>query len=84
MRTLVAVAIVLGGAAAQASATDVFVPAHRTRDGSYVPANVPPNSSGAYLARRPGKGHAPVRIRSKATQPAMVPPLLAEAEPIRR
>ena len=74
-------ALLLSGAAA---AGDVLVPAHRTRDGSYVPANVAPNSSGSYLARRPGKGHGAPAARSSQAKPALVPPLLANAQPVRR
>ena len=67
-----------------ASAGDVLVPAHRTRDGSYVPANVAPNSSGSYLARRPGKVTGKRSEPPRATHAAPVPPLLANAQPIRR
>ena len=41
---------------ARASPGDVFVPAHRTRDGSFVPPNVAPLSGGSHLARRPTRG----------------------------
>jgi hypothetical protein len=74
-------ALLCGGAA---GAADVFVPAHRTRDGSYVPPNVAPNSAGSYLARRPGKGAATRSVSSRQAPPALVPPLLANAQPIRR
>ena len=67
-----------------ASAGDVLVPAHRTRDGSYVPANVAPNSSGSYVARRPGKRMAKRTSQPRAANAALVPPLLANAQPIRR
>ncbi len=67
-----------------ASAADVLVPAHRTRDGSYVPANVAPNSSGSYLARRPGKGTTARSLNQRAAKPGLVPPLLADAQPIRK
>jgi hypothetical protein len=66
------------------SAGDVLVPAHRTRDGSYVPANVSPNSSGSYLARRPGKGIGKRAGQPRAANAPLVPPLLANAQPIRR
>jgi hypothetical protein len=65
---------------AGAAPGDVFVPAHRTRDGHYVPANVPPLSGGTHLARRPGRGTAAHRqVRAKRAVP-----LLADARPIRR
>lgn len=66
------------------SAADVLVPAHRTRDGSYVPANVAPNSSGSYLARQPGKGTAKRPSQVRAANAAPIPPILANAQPIRR
>jgi hypothetical protein len=65
---------------AGAAPGDVFVPAHRTRDGHYVPANVPPLSGGTHLARRPGRGTAANRhVRAKGAVP-----LLVDARPIRR
>jgi hypothetical protein len=67
-----------------ASASDVLVPAHRTRDGSYVPANVAPNSAGSYLARRPGKGTGTRSVRADPAKPGLVPPLLANAQPVRK
>ena len=67
-----------------AGAGDVLVPAHRTRDGSYVPANVAPNSSGSYLARRPGKGIGKRSAAPRVTHAAPIPPLLANAQTIRR
>jgi hypothetical protein len=59
---------------------DVFVPAHRTRDGHFVPANVPPLSAGTHPARRPGRGGAAHRhVRAKRAIP-----LLVDARPVRR
>ena len=68
---------------------EVVVPAHRTRDGHWVPANVPPISSGTRLSRRPGrstKGHRPARssARAAAGTQRLMPPLLVEAQPVRR
>ncbi len=37
---------------AAAGPGDVYVPAHRTADGSWVPANVPPSSGGTRMARK--------------------------------
>lgn len=50
---LVASLLALVQGVAWASPGDVFVPAHRTRDGSYVPPNVAPMSGGSHLAKRP-------------------------------
>lgn len=71
------------GPLAQAASGDVVVPAHRTRDGSWVPANVPPSSGGTHLARRPAKrttAHGPARLVGDA---ALVP-IFAQARTLRR
>jgi len=64
---------------------DVYVPAHRTADGSWVPANVPPSSGGTRPARKlPVRSAKP--LAAPATSPASptAPPLIVAAEPIRR
>ena len=68
---------------ALAAPGDTVVPAHRTRSGAYVPANVPPLSAGTRLASRPDKG---ARARPVADQVATTTfiPMFAEARPIRR
>lgn len=64
----------------RAAPGDVFVPAHRTRDGHYVPPNVPPLSGGTRLARRPSRGAAAHRhVRAKHAVPMFV-----EARAVRR
>jgi hypothetical protein len=63
---------------------DVVVPAHQTKDGQWVPANVPPVSGGTHVARRPARGSAAHRPASAANHGQLLPPLLVEAEPIRR
>lgn len=63
---------------------DVVVPAHRTRDGHWVPANVPPSSSGTRLARRPSRGIAAHRVTHAPAREPLLPPLLVNAQPIRR
>ena len=82
---LVASCVLLAALAADANAApgDVVVPAHRTRDGQWVPANVPPISGGTHLARRPTRGTSAQR-HAHAPKPQLAPPLLVEAEPIRR
>jgi hypothetical protein len=64
----------------RAAPGDIYVPAHRTRDGHYVPPNVPPSSSGTRAARRPGRGTAAPRH----TNAKLAPPLLVEAREVRR
>jgi len=89
MKPLVLAALVLFGSGsvlpAAAGPGDVYVPAHRTADGSWVPANVPPSSGGTRPARK-----LPVRSAKPPAAPAAVPasptapPLIVAAEPIRR
>jgi hypothetical protein len=72
-------------ATAFAAPGDVVVPAHRTKDGQYVPANVPPMSGGTHLSRRPTRGNVAARQASAPRQSQnLLPPLLVEAQPIRR
>ena len=66
--------------AASAAPGDVFVPAHRTRDGHYVPPNVPPLSGGTHLARRPGRAAAAHR-QARAGRAI---PIFVEARAVRR
>ena len=59
---------------------DVFVPAHRTRDGHYVPPNVPPSSAGTRASSRPSRSTA----THKHANAKLAPPLLVEARELRR
>ncbi|MBV9891480.1 MAG: hypothetical protein JO090_11425 [Rhizobacter sp.] len=71
--------------AVSAAPGDIVVPAHRTKDGQWVPANVPPTSGATHLARTPSRGHAaPARQSASAPAAHLLPPLLVEAQPIRR
>ena len=72
------------GPAAQAAPGDVVVPAHRTKDGSWVPANVAPSSGGTHLARLPGKRSAPARGTTRVTSDAAGVPIFAQARTLRR
>ena len=66
---------------------DVYVPAHRTANGLWVPANVPPSSGGTRMARKlPARSaKAPAAATSSApTASPPMPPLFVAAEPIRR
>jgi len=64
----------------RAAPGDVYVPAHRTRDGHYVPPNVPPSSSGTRVAHRPSRGAA----AQKHANAKLAPPLLVDAREVRR
>jgi len=64
---------------------DTVIPAHRTRNGTYVPASVPPMSAGTRLAARPPKASkAPLAEDHSTTTGTLLVPLFAEAKPIRR
>ena len=63
----------------RAAPGDVYVPAHRTRDGHYVPPNVPPNSAGTHPARRPSHG----KSAQRQANAKLAPPLLVEAREVR-
>lgn len=69
--------------AAQAASGDVVVPKHRTRDGSYVPANVPPSSGGTHYARRPGKRGVAHVTAARSDANAIAVPLFARARNVR-
>jgi hypothetical protein len=72
---------------AAAGPSDVYVPAHRTADGHWVPANVPPSSGGTRMARKlPARSAKAPAATTPATSSSsqMLPPLLVDAEPIRR
>ena len=62
---------------------DTVVPAHRTRSGAYVPASVPPMSAGTRMAPSRGKGSKGSAASDQSTA-ALLPPLLVNAQPIRR
>lgn len=68
---------------AHAAQGDVYVPAHRTRDGTFVPANVPPSSGGTHIAASLGRG-VPVRSTARAFRNAIVAPIFVQAKTIVR
>jgi hypothetical protein len=76
--------LALLAAPSHAAPGDVVVPAHRTQDGQWVPANVPPVSGGTHVARRPARGSSAHQPSSAAHSGHLLPPLLVEAESIRR
>jgi hypothetical protein len=92
MKPHVLVFALLGGAAALPAAAgpgDVYVPAHRTANGLWVPANVPPSSGGTRMAKklpaRAAKAPAAAPSGSPSDTPsATMPPIFVAAEPIRR
>jgi hypothetical protein len=69
---------------------DVYVPAHRTANGLWVPANVPPSSGGTRMARKlPARSAkvpapSPTPASGTATASPAMPPLFVAAEPVRR
>ena len=69
---------------AAAGPGDVYVPAHRTANGLWVPANVPPSSGGTRMAPKlTARSAKPPAAPTSTASPAM-PPLFVAAEPIRR
>ena len=81
--TACALLLAVSWSAAQAGSGDVVIPAHRTKDGSWVPANVPPSSGSTHLARRPGKrsaAHATTRVTGEGGGV----PIFAQARTLRR
>ena len=93
MKRLVLATFALVGAVAALPAAagpgDVYVPAHRTANGLWVPANVPPSSGGTRMARKlPAHAAKPAAAASSGTpsgaSTAAMPPLFVAAEPIRR
>ena len=64
---------------------DVYVPAHRTANGLWVPANVPPSSGGTRMVPKLTARSAKPPARADVARPRPpVPPLFVAAEPIRR
>lgn len=63
---------------------DVVIPAHRTRDGTLVPASVPTTSGGTYLpvARRGKVSAKALRPASRGGGAARPVPIFMAAEPI--
>ncbi|MEO5882955.1 MAG: hypothetical protein ABIQ06_11120 [Caldimonas sp.] len=93
MKSPLLVAIVLLGCGVTppvaAGPGDVYVPAHRTANGLWVPANVPPSSGGTRMARKPtaraAKSPAVPTAATAAPQVSpTLPPLFVAARPIRR
>ncbi len=70
-------------ALAQAAVGDVFVPAHRTRDGSFVPANVPPSSGGTHVSSHLGKS-AVARRDTRRGRNGIVAPIFIQAKVVQR
>ena len=69
---------------AAAAPGDVYVPAHRTASGLWVPANVPPSSGGTRMVPRLTARSAKPSAAPTANASPAVPPLFVAAEPIRR
>ena len=88
---IVACSLAVAASTTLAAPGDVVVPAHRTKDGQWVPANVPPTSGKTTIARRPTRVTASTKLSPASTQEAastqhapLMPPLLVNAQPIRR
>jgi hypothetical protein len=88
MKPLVVAALVLAACGTALSAAagpgDVYVPAHRTADGHWVPANVPTSSGGTRMAKKLPARSAKAPAPAPTAASPMLPPLFVDAEPIRR
>jgi hypothetical protein len=91
MKLVPAAFLLLAGCAALPAAAgpgDVYVPAHRTANGLWVPANVPPSSGGTRMVRklpaRPAKAAVATTTQSTSTASPAMPPIFVAAEPVRR
>jgi hypothetical protein len=76
-------AVLLTCGPALAGAGDVYVPAHRSRDGTFVPANVPTSSGGTRAAARLGRSGAD-RAAAKRPRNGTVAPIFVNARPVRQ
>jgi hypothetical protein len=82
---LIVAACIALGSIAHAKDQAFYVPAHRTKDGSYAPPNVPPNSAAATAARGPAAAHLSRADRHRTKhrhRPKYVPPLFVHAPPM--
>ena len=88
MKPLALVASVIFGCSLALSAAaapgDVYVPAHRTANGLWVPANVPPSSGGTRMVPKLTARSAKPTVAPTSSASPAVPPLFVAAEPIRR
>lgn len=84
---VVAALVALGCSAAlpvAAAPGDVYVPAHRTANGLWVPANVPPSSGGTRISPKLAARGAKPAAAVTSTESPTVSPLFVAAQPIRR
>jgi hypothetical protein len=79
---LAASALLLNCAPVWAAAGDVYVPAHRSRDGTFVPANVPTSSGGTRLTARLGRS-GESRSAAKKARNGSLAPIFVEARAVR-
>jgi|NGEPerStandDraft_6_1074524.scaffolds.fasta_scaffold26374_4 hypothetical protein len=85
-KTMLAAALCAFALSGLAHAADgaFYVPAHRTKDGSYVPPNVPPSSGSARFAPKLAASRATHHKRRHRHRAGIVVPLFVEAKPVRR
>jgi len=76
-------ALLLACGSVLAGAGDVYVPAHRSKDGTFVPANVPPSSGGTRAAARLGRSGAAHSSTSR-TRNGTVAPIFVNARSVRQ
>jgi len=88
MKPLILAALAIAACCTALSAAagpgDVYVPAHRTSDGHWVPANVPTSSGGTRMAKKLPARSTKVPAATPTAASPMLPPLFVDADPIRR
>jgi hypothetical protein len=67
---------------ALAGSGDVYVPAHRSKDGTFVPANVPPSSGGTHSVSHLGHSGASHHASSSRQRNGVAAPIFVNAKSI--
>jgi hypothetical protein len=63
-----------------AGSGDVYVPAHRSKDGTFVPANVPPSSGGTHGVARLGRSSTSRQGSAGRQHNGVVAPIFVNAK----
>jgi hypothetical protein len=67
-----------------AGSGDVYVPAHRSKDGTFVPANVPTSSGGTRSVSRLGHSGTSHPTSSSRQRNGVLTPIFVNAKPIQQ
>jgi hypothetical protein len=77
-----ATALFVACAPALAGSGDVYVPAHRSKDGTFVPANVPTSSGGTHGVAQLGRSGTNHRAPPARQRNGVVTPLFVNAKAV--